>query len=309
MYTRSRWAAGASLVGFLLLGSSLTAQQRSRISGTVTDEKGNPVKGAVVQAENPNSMPSELSATTDGKGRFAFGGLKVGTWKLTVTADGYHGYGEQFRVSDRQNVRKEIVLKRATGGALLATSEKARAEIDEARKLFDAGDYDSAIEMYKAVLAKAPEVYQIHFNMALALERNQDYQGAAEHYRLFLEKEPNDAQATLSRATALMRAGKIEEAVTLFEKAAGLEPQNAIASFNLGLALFQTQQLDRSAAAFERSLERDPTLADAHFMLGHIHLSKGDAQAARQSYEKFLELAPDSPNAAAARDAIEKLKQ
>jgi hypothetical protein len=86
-------------VSLLLLaswGALSFAQQKSRLYGTVVDDAGNPVADASIEAENPINMPSQLNTRTDKKGKFAFGGINVGEWKLAVTAEGYHPYEESF---------------------------------------------------------------------------------------------------------------------------------------------------------------------------------------------------------------------
>ena len=288
--------------------STVGAQQRSRIRGTVVDRDGNPVPGAKVVAENPSSMPAHLEKKTDKKGHFAFNAVQVGQWKIQIRADGFIPHEAVIHVGANKNVQTEIVLEKAEGAALLATSGKAQAEIEEARRKFEAGDYEGAIALYQELLEKAPEVYQIHFNLGMAYEKVEDYDKAAEHFRVFLEHEPDHFDANFSLANALSRTGGRDEAVRYYEKCSELQPRNAVTHFNLGLALFQSDRLDEAEKAFERCLAADPGFADAHFMLGNIHLRNKDAAGARESYEKFLELAPDSPNAEAARQALEKLE-
>jgi tetratricopeptide (TPR) repeat protein len=298
--------AAASL---LLLGSLALAQQRARVTGTVVDQSGEPVPDAVIVIENPNNMPATLEKTTNEKGQFTFTGLRPGVWTLSFEADGFHPHKEQFNLGVRDNHRMEVVVERATGAALFQTSDAARTEAQEASRAFEEGDYDRAVELYRAILEKAPDIHQVHYNVALALERKGDWAGAADAYRSYLESDPGNADATLKLATALDRAGCIEEAVPLYEKSASLDPENPIAAFNLALAFFQSERFEESKKHFLRSIELDPGLADAHYMLGHIHLRQGETAAARASYEKFLEMAPDAPNAEAARKAVEQLKQ
>ena len=157
----------------------------------------------------------------------------------------------------------------------------------------------------KALLEKAPEVYQAHYNIALALEQKGDWAGSAAALEKYVAQDPENAEAILKLATALDRSG---ETLPLYEKSASLDPENPITAFNLGLAMFQSGNNEQAASHFRRSLDLDATLADSHYMLGHVLLRQGDAAGARQSYEKFLELAPDSPNADAAREAVERLK-
>ena len=305
-----RWLVVSGLACIAtLIAVSAAAQQRSRISGTVTDEQGEPIEGCVVMAENPANMPSTLETTTNEKGNFSFSGVRSGLWRLKYGADGFHPFQEEFQVGGRERVRRKVELVRATGQALLTRSKEARAEVDAANQAMAAGDYAKAVELYEQILAKAPEVYEIYFNIGLAQEQLGDHAAAASAYEKFLESDPENADAMLKLAIALNRSGKIEKALALYEEVTELQPDSGIAHFNMALVLFQNERLDKAKEAFERSLALDTSLNEAHFMLGHIHVSQGEPSLALASYEKFVELAPDSPNAEAARQAIEQLKR
>lgn len=298
----------AAALAIVSLSAVATAQQRSRIHGTVVDSAGAPVVGAVVVAENPVSMPAKLQKKTNKKGEFVFNGIQVGDWQLRIEADSFLPHEAQVRVGVGDNVQLEITLEQAEGAALLATSTKAQQEVEEAGQALAAGNYDGAIALLQDLLEKAPEVHQIHFNLALAYEKKGDFEHAAEQFRAFLEKEPDYFDANFGLANALSRLNQGEEAIAYYEKSTEIQPENAVAFFNLGLARFQSDRLEPAAEAFTDCLRIDPTFADAHYMLGNISLRNKDTEAARKSYEKFLELAPDSPNAEAARQALESLK-
>ncbi|HXV63046.1 MAG TPA: tetratricopeptide repeat protein [Vicinamibacteria bacterium] len=299
----------AILVALVASSASAFAQQRSRLRGKVVDSGGNPVAGAEVRAENPVSMPAVLNRKSNKKGEFVFNGVQVGEWTLLVSADSFIPSQAKVQVGVNENVEITITLENAQGSALLATSGKAQEEIEQARQRFDAGDFEGAIGLYNELLAKAPEVYQIHFNLALAHEKNGDFEEAAEHFVAFLEHEPSSFDAALRAANAFSRAEDKEKAVTYYRRAAEIQPQDAVVYFNLGLALFDLERLDDAVGAFERTLSLDSRFADAHYMLANIHVRNRDLERARASYEKFLELAPDSPNAEAARTALEQLKE
>src|SRR3989337_3025490 len=80
----------AIALGAALIVSALpAAAQTGRVGGTIKDDKGQPIKGATVVAENPSSSPSSFTATTDDKGRFSIIGLRSGTWKITASAPGF----------------------------------------------------------------------------------------------------------------------------------------------------------------------------------------------------------------------------
>jgi len=63
--------------------------QTARASGTVKDTSGKTMKGATVRATNKDAYPSQITSTTDDKGRWAMIGLRTGTWTFVVESPGY----------------------------------------------------------------------------------------------------------------------------------------------------------------------------------------------------------------------------
>jgi protocatechuate 3,4-dioxygenase beta subunit len=71
------------------------AAKRFTLSGTVVDEKGQPVAGAELSLDSPNRNEGD-PVISDGQGRFAFGGLPAGEFSLTAKVRGFGtvSYGE-----------------------------------------------------------------------------------------------------------------------------------------------------------------------------------------------------------------------
>lgn len=78
----------ALLVGLFALPHVLRAQTTSTIEGTVTDKQGLGVSGAEVRVEGSTAAASR-SVTTESNGAYQIPGLPAGTYKLTVTRDGF----------------------------------------------------------------------------------------------------------------------------------------------------------------------------------------------------------------------------
>jgi tetratricopeptide (TPR) repeat protein len=57
------------------------------------------------------------------------------------------------------------------------------------------------------------------------------------------------------------------------------------------------------------AIELYPKEANLYDTLGEFQLRKGDKVKALESYQKALELNPNFPNAAAARDVVKKLSE
>src|SRR5690349_17396658 len=93
--------------------------QTGRVGGIVKDEAGQPIKGATVTAENPNTSPSSFTATTDDKGRFSIIGLRPGRWKFTVQAPGFGPESGEMQVQTigAPNPPMTFNLRKGGGGA------------------------------------------------------------------------------------------------------------------------------------------------------------------------------------------------
>ncbi|MGE5716358.1 MAG: TonB-dependent receptor, partial [Acidobacteriota bacterium] len=80
-----------SLVVFVfstLLGPAVLAQTTSNIVGRLTDEQGNPLPGAAVEAAGP-ALQGTATAVTDSQGRYRLALVPPGTYVVTFTLQGF----------------------------------------------------------------------------------------------------------------------------------------------------------------------------------------------------------------------------
>src|SRR5690348_2768190 len=78
----------AAIVVGLCVAVPVSAQT-ARATGVVRDTAGHAIRGAIVRAVNQNTHPSEITSTTDDKGRFAMIGLTSATWTFEAEAPGF----------------------------------------------------------------------------------------------------------------------------------------------------------------------------------------------------------------------------
>jgi hypothetical protein len=101
-----------------ILGMFAGAQEnmgKGRITGTVTDESGSPLDGALVVAQSTKSE-TKLEGRSDDKGRFAIVGLGTGTWKVTASMEGYQSASIEMNVRQlSQNPPITFTLKKLSG--------------------------------------------------------------------------------------------------------------------------------------------------------------------------------------------------
>jgi regulator of sirC expression with transglutaminase-like and TPR domain len=77
----------------------------------------------------------------------------------------------------------------------------------------------------------------------------------------------------------------------------------------LAMSAYDANDMEAAERRFKNVLQVDPDNPQAHYLLGLIYLGRPDAKpATRQHLERFLELAPDDPDAPAARDILQYLE-
>jgi len=215
----------------------------------------------------------------DAEGRAAQAALVVEGKQLLVRAgDGLLEAGGQQRLdfanaegaaSDvhGQPAASEVVPLGAGADAPLAGAAEM---VEAAQTLEEGGQLELAAEMYHAALAAGGPHPETCFALADVLYRLGDLAGARERYYMAIELEESYVEA---------RA-------------------------NLGCVLAETGQLDLAVSAFEGALAFHHDFPDAHYHLGRVLDELGRGDQAVEHWGMFLDLAPDSPWAATARERL-----
>ena len=106
-----------------------------------------------------------------------------------------------------------------------------------------------------------------------------------------------------------LQAGKTKDAIALFTVNVEAYPASANAQDSLGDAYLADGQTDRALKQFELSLTIDPRHTKTMLNQGIVlAFGKQDLAGAEAKWKQVIELAPDSPEAQAARRGLEGIK-
>jgi tetratricopeptide (TPR) repeat protein len=317
---------GAALFLFLTASFPLAAQEnlgRGRITGTVVDEGGNPIEGAHVVAESMQSH-AKLEGTSDKKGHFAIAGLGTGGWRITASKSGY------VDATSDMNVRQLVVnppvtltLKKLTGMAAFLQDKAASELFDQGNQLITEGKFDEAIRIFEEFLTKYPEIYQTHLNIGSCYLKKEDLEKAASEFQLVLDKTLQTLGSykrdTAGSIRALSGLGEIAlkkddfaSAQKYFTQALEVSPEDEVAAYNVGEIFFSNQKIDEAIKYFELAIQIKKDWSKAYYKLGVVYLNKGDFAKSLEYLNKFIQMDPESPEAAQAKNmiaAIEKIKK
>ena len=321
-----RRTALAALIVAVTAGGAVA--QISRIAGVVKDETGQPIKGATVRAENPNMSPRSFTASTDDKGRFSIIGMRNGQWSFIAEAPTFVSQAARMNV---QTINPPLTFTLKRGAPVFlgvlgnVAAKDIQADLAQADQLFNARQWDQALDAYQKILAKVPtlslinlQIAQIYRNKAKdVLTRNPpDPTSADGHfakaiaaYNDVLKVDANNDKAKVGIGTTNFEKGDLDAAERMLENAAKSADATKEMFYGLGDVKLAKGKTDEAGAAYDRASKMDPKWGKPVLALGKIALKNGDKDGALKLFEKVVSGDPASPETIEANALILQLKQ
>jgi len=123
------------------------------------------------------------------------------------------------------------------------------------------------------------------------------------------EREPSNAAPRTQLGNLYFEAERYDEAIKWYSDALRLSPNEVEVSTDLGVSYYYANQPEKALEQFGRSLKIDPKHAKTLLHVGIVKwFSKQDLPGAQQAWEQVITLAPQSPEAQAARRALDSLR-
>ncbi len=310
---------GWILAACLVLGTAATAAAQSgAVRGIVVDDEGQPIKGAVIKAANPNGRPTQITSTSDAKGRFAMIGLVGGAWSFVAEAPGFMPQQGRsvVRSSVTGNAPLEFVMTRVTAPAPSAVSRQIETELADAGALRAEGKFDQAIAAYQDIAAKNPTLTSVHLVIGDAWRqraaqetgpaRTASLDKALATFEQVLQAEPGHERARIELALTQLARGNHEDAERMV---AGGAVAGASREMVYALAEVHFSKGDTAGAEdlFKRAAAMDPVWLRPRLQLGLIAFRKGDRAGAAAYFQAVTAADAGSPEAAEALGYLKEL--
>jgi tetratricopeptide (TPR) repeat protein len=335
----------ALLVVLALPATAQDWKGRGRVQGRVTTESGEPIEGAkIIVYYGDDKEQGPEPTTTNKKGRWSIGGLRNGNWNIVIEKDGFVPAAGSSSVSElTAGAPVNVNLRNLQDTEEAQKGREVRSWIDQANTAFQQGKYDEARGYYEQALPELkedshPSVYKAIAQTYLAESKLTDaanaldkalavtpedpealklfasikgQQGQTEEALATLKKliavNPEDGESIQLIANILVSQGREEEAQSYIDRlpeGTGVDPN---AYLNLGIEQYNANSFDEALAYFDKAVAQNANNADAYYYRGLAYLAKGETAPAKADFEKLVELAPDHPRAAEAREFIAAL--
>jgi len=230
------------LFAVLTLAMAVTAsgQTAGRITGTIKDPDGKPIKGATVRATN-EAVNARITSTTDDKGRFAMIGVRSGRWVIVTEAPNFLPLQGTADVSSSNMPVLALTLQRDPGPMPGALSKTITDELAAAEALRTAGRFDDAISAYQAIQSKNARLTTVGLAIATvyrekaaqekdATARQALLNRAIAAYTDFLKNDDTNLRARVELGVTQMAAGNAEAAAKSFQDVISTNPKTSAAA-------------------------------------------------------------------------------
>jgi tetratricopeptide (TPR) repeat protein len=222
-------------------------------------------------------------------------------------------------------VLRVVAIAFCLGYAFAQSPQELMKEAVEAQQ---AGNFERAIQNYRVLLEKYPQIAEIHSNLGAALAGEGRYADAITEYERALKIKPNP-QVGLNLGLAYYKAGQLSRAVATLNKihqeqpknlqalivladchlqlgenkqvvelltpAQSADPENATFNYLLGTALVRDGQTAKGQVVIDKIL-RNGDSAQARLLMGTTKLMVNDFSGALQEFTKAVELDPNLPD-------------
>ncbi len=325
---------------FILSFPGVGIAQMGSMQGTVTDSNGNPIKGAVVAIESPETG-RKYKLKTNKKGKYMHVAVVyTGTYAIVVTKEGYsRQYLEGARASlsqgnDEQGIYHFVLTdgdasdkldheltdedrERMSKALSEQLEEEARqAEItekfEEGQFQLSQGLYKEAIQSFERAIELDEKQPAVLVALGQARQKLGQTQKTLEAYQKAVMINP-DAAVYQTIGNLYSELKEPEKAKESYQKAielsAGVAPTVMASTFyNMAVGHMNAANSREAKKALESALKSDPNHAEAHYQMG-IVLSQRRTTIPQglEHLKKYIELAPEGPNAEMAKLLIEAL--
>jgi tetratricopeptide (TPR) repeat protein len=316
-----------SVIVLAFLGVSISAQNRSTVTGYVFGPERAPVDRA--QVELLSDMNMVLGRTrTEASGRFSFVGVPSGRLSVRVLPLGTDlaEQTQEFEIAGigvrgqliPENVQLDFHLRpRKTAQSSTNSVVFAQEVPEEAKRIFtaavsdlDAGRTEPGIVQIKKALAIFPTYFPALERLGMEYMKAEKFDEARETFEASSAVNPKSYQSWYGLAYADYATQKFEEAIQSADRALTLDKRSASAYFVLGISqrrLKKYNEAEKSLLSAKRYDEGKTPDINWNLALLYTHNLNRYPEAANE-LELYLKALPNEPNAEKIRKLIKDLR-
>ena len=301
-----------ALAGLGILFCALAGfAQTTALEGDVKGEDGGPMKDAKIKIDRED-IKGHYEVKTNKKGHYFYGGLPLGTYKITLEIGGKDvDFVDHVRtrlgdplVNDfnmQQQAQKRQALNQAAETGNLS-KEQARGMSAEEKAAFEKANKE------RAELKQKSKAVNDAYNAGREAMNAKQYDVAVTNLGKASEMAPDqpaiwanlgDAEIDLAKTkTGTEHDDAVNRGIDAYKKALELKPDDASIHNNYALALVELKKFDEARAELAKAAQLDPPSAGKYyFNLGAVLVNNGHSEEAGEVFKKAIDADPNYADA------------
>jgi tetratricopeptide (TPR) repeat protein len=316
-----------AVVLVLSMAPGARAQSPVTVLGRVVDAQGNPIPDVQVLLDYRGHVVQKYRTKTDKNGVFTHVNVYSGRYRITLKKEGVGETSFDYNIQEIDRLAKPPDFKllpprpvaappppgsglAPAAGAGPVDATKLAADINAAMALSREGKVDEAIAAYEAVVAAAPGVPLVHYNLGATYKKKGDLAKAEAEMRRACELDPAFVDGYVGLATLLAESGKQDAAIEVIQQGAAANAQSGRLQYALGVLAEGKGDAATAKQAFLKAEELDPQNVETQYHLATVALNMNDKAEAIARLEKFVAAAPaGAPNMDVAKSLLAALQR
>lgn len=318
--------AGASLVLFVFLAASATAQQvhaaqdelsEANITVRVSGPDNRPLKeqAFVTLYQQGSSMQLGTVTTSVASTAVLTGMPGYGPYTVEVKAKGYQTARKDFQYNAASGrVEVDVTLQPLASESSAPASPpaldaKAQRHVTQGLRAMEAGKFQEAQKEFLAARKAAPQSAHVDYLLGAAYQKSNDLKSAEKYLREATSIDPDDVEALVALGQLHDQQKDYRGAIPLLEKAVVIDAKNWMGHWVLADAYLHVGEYEKARKNAEAAVELGNGAAKkAQLIEGEALANLGRRDDAIRVLEQFMHDEPGDPAVPAVRAFIVRLQ-
>jgi tetratricopeptide (TPR) repeat protein len=308
---------------FLALVPQASAQRNKfELIGKILQSDGKPFQEVTPVVFLHGSLtPFSTQTQVGGNGQFKFKNLLAGPYTLIAAVPRAGELQKTVTVSpsladSKGRVYTTLLFETAAAqkkdlsvsAVELSIPTKAKQEFMKAQRFLEKRDIESARSCLEKAVEMAPQFWIAWNSLGVIAYQSRQYAKAEQLFREALKQDPEAYSPLVNLGGALLSQGKDKDSLPINLQAVKARPDDALAQSQLGQSYFFLDQLDDAERHLKQAKDLDPEhFSHPQLVLIQIYARRQNLPAMISEMTEYLRLHPDSDQAPAIRNALEKL--
>jgi len=269
--------------------------------------------GTRTTTQNATAVIYNQTLTTNESGLVQFQGLLEGEYVVEVSAPGYRSVLEDASIRvGHQNEAFGVMMipdgPLAKNGHAGGPPAKALKEMEKGLEAMQVEKLNDAEQHLKKAQELAPKNPDVNYLVGVLYMRRGKSAEARAYLQKAVDAAPNHASALLALGEAEMQQRDYSKAAETLERGMQLRPTAWRAHYLAGVASYQMRDYEEALKEAQAAVASGQDKTDGALLLvAQAQAALHQREAALATFNQYLKQQPNRPQAAAARQAIEKL--